>query len=111
MLSRSCPQLCFVADRTHGGKAFRMLTAMTNIAASALRSMFSDSTGSDDVMALLTDPFALHGPPAHIRSEVPMDAPAGPSTMGDGAEFTATPMRGRRGRIDVKTLYIGPRSP
>ena len=53
---------------------------------------------SDDVLAVLTDLFAQHGPPAHIRSD-------------NGAEFTANVVREWLGRIGVKTLYIEPGSP
>ena len=53
---------------------------------------------SDDVLAVLTDLFVKHGPPAHIRSD-------------NGAEFTATAVREWLARIGVKTLYIEPGSP
>ena len=49
----------------------------------------------DDVLACLTDLFARHGPPDHIRSD-------------NGAEFAATAVRVWLSRAAVKTLYIEP---
>ncbi len=53
---------------------------------------------SDDVLAVLAEHFARHGPSEHIRSD-------------SGAEFTAEAVREWLGRISVKTLYIEPGSP
>ena len=53
---------------------------------------------SDDVLHCLTELFALHGPPEHIRSD-------------NGPEFAAIAMRGWLGRVGVKTLFIEPGSP
>jgi len=50
------------------------------------------------VLAVLTDLFTRHDPPAHTRSD-------------NGAEFTAHAVRDWLGRIGVKTLYIEPGSP
>jgi transposase InsO family protein len=49
-------------------------------------------------LAVLTDLFTRHGPPAHIRSD-------------NGAEFTATAVREWLARVGVTTLYIEPGSP
>jgi hypothetical protein len=49
-------------------------------------------------LAVLTDLFAQHGPPAHIRSD-------------NGAESTAIAVCSWLGRIGVITLYIEPGSP
>ena len=46
----------------------------------------------------LTDLFALHGPPEHLRSD-------------NGPEFTANVVRRWLGRVGVRTLYIEPGSP
>jgi transposase InsO family protein len=88
----------FVADRTHDGKAFRMLTVIDEFSRECLAIHVQRQIRSDDMLAVLTDLFARHGPPAHIRSD-------------NGAEFTATAVRDWLGRIGVTTLYIEPGSP
>lgn len=88
----------FVADRTHDGKAFRMLTVIDEHSRECLAIHVQRQIRSDDVLAVLTDLFARHGPPAHIRSD-------------NGAEFTAIAVRDWLSRIGVKTLYIKPGSP
>jgi putative transposase len=87
----------FVADRTHDGKAFRMLTVNEH-SRECLAIHVQRQLKSDDVLAVLTDLFVQHGPPTHIRSD-------------NGAEFTANAVRDWLGRIGVKTLYIEPGSP
>ncbi len=88
----------FVADRTHDGKAFRMLTVIDEYNRECLAIHVQRQLKSDDVLSVLTELFTRHGPPAHIRSD-------------NGAEFTATAVRDWLGRIGVKTLYIEPGSP
>lgn len=88
----------FVADRTHDGKAFRMLTVIDEFSRECLAIHVQRQIRSDDVLAVLTDLFAKHGSPAHIRSD-------------NGAEFTAAAVREWLGRIGVRTLYIEPGSP
>lgn len=87
-----------MADRTHDGKAFRMLTVIDEFSRECLAIHVQRQIRSDDVLAVLTDLFALHGPPVHIRSD-------------NGAEFAAIAVRDWLGRIGVKTLYIEPGSP
>lgn len=88
----------FVADRTHDGKAFRMLTVIDEHSRECLAIHVQRKLRSDDVLAVLTELFQHHGPPDHIRSD-------------NGAEFTAHAVRDWLGRIGVKTLYIEPGSP
>ena len=88
----------FVADRTHDGKAFRMLTVIDEFSRECLAIHVQRQIRSDDVLAVLAELFARHGPPEHIRSD-------------NGGEFTATAVREWLGRIGVKTLYIEPGSP
>ena len=59
----------FVADRTHDGKAFRMLTVIDEHSRECLAIHVQRQLKSDDVLAVLTDLFVKHGPPAHIRSD------------------------------------------
>ena len=88
----------FVADRTHEGKAFRMLTVIDEFTRECLAIAVARNLKSDDVLACLTGLFTRHGPPEHIRSD-------------NGSEFTATAVREWLSRIGVKTLYIEPGSP
>lgn len=88
----------FAADRTHDGKAFRMLTVIDEHSREYLAVHVQRQLKSDAVLAVLTDLFCKHGPPQHIRSD-------------NGAEFTAKAVRHWLGRIGVKTLFIEPGSP
>lgn len=88
----------FVANRTHDGKAFRMLTVIDEYSRECLAIHVQRQIKSDDVLAVLAELFIRYAPPEHIRSD-------------NGAEFTAIAMRGWLGRIGVKTLYIEPGSP
>ena len=88
----------FVMDRTHDGKAFRMLTVIDEYSRECLAIHIQRKLKSDDVLSVLADLFTRHGPPAHIRSD-------------NGAEFTAIAVRDWLGRVGVKTLYIEPGSP
>jgi len=81
----------FVADRTHDGRAFRMLTVIDEHSRQCLAIHVQRKLRSDDVLAILTELFQRHGPPDHIRSD-------------NGAEFTAHAVRDWLGRIGVKTL-------
>jgi putative transposase len=88
----------FVADRTQDGQAFRMLTIIDEFTRRCLAIVVSRKLRSDDVLHCLTELFALHGPPEHIRSD-------------NGPEFAATAVRGWLGRVGVRTLFIEPGSP
>lgn len=85
-------------DRTHDGKAFRMLTVIDEYTRRCLAIHVGRKLKSDDVLYCLTALFAEHGPPDHIRSD-------------NGSEFTATAVRTWLRRIGVKMLYIEPGSP
>ncbi len=88
----------FVQDRTDDGKAFRVLTVIDEFTRECLAIVVDRKLRHDDVLACLTDLFARHGPPDHIRSD-------------NGSEFTAAAVREWLSRIGVKTLYIEPGSP
>jgi len=88
----------FVQDRTHDGRAFRMLTVIDEFTRESLAIEVERRLRSDDVLHCLTRLFAERGPPDHIRSD-------------NGAEFTAHAVRDWLGRIGVKTLFITPGSP
>ena len=88
----------FVMDRTHDGKAFRMLTVIDEYTRECLAIHVARSLKHDDVLACLTDLFTRHGPPDYIRSD-------------NGSEFTAIAVREWLPRVGVKTLFIEPGSP
>ena len=88
----------FVQDRTHDGRAFRMLTVIDEFTRESLAIEVERRLRSDDVLHCLTRLFAERAPPDHIRSD-------------NGAEFTAHAVRDWLGRMGVKTLFITPGSP
>lgn len=88
----------FVQDRTHDGKAFRMLTVIDEFTRRCMAIQVERKLRHDDVLACLTELFTKHGPPDHIRSD-------------NGAEFTAIAVREWLPKVGVKTLFIEPGSP
>lgn len=88
----------FVMDRTHDGKAFRMLTVIDEYSRQSLAIHVKRKLNSQDVLHVLAKLFVAHGPPQHIRSD-------------NGPEFVAKAVRQWLGRLNVKTLYIEPGSP
>lgn len=88
----------FVMDRTHDGRAFRMLTVIDEFTRQSLAIHVDRKLNSQSVLDCISDLFVRHGPPDHIRSD-------------NGAEFTAHAVRDWLGRIGVKTLFIAPGSP
>jgi transposase InsO family protein len=88
----------FVMDRTHDGRAFRMLTVIDEYSRECLAIRTERKQNQETVLETLADLFLLHGPPEHIRSD-------------NGAEFTATAVRGWLRKLDVQTLFIEPGSP
>ena len=95
---RSCLVYDFVADRTHDGRAFRMLTVIDEYTRECLAIHVQRSLKHDDVLAVLTDLFTRHGPPEYIRSD-------------NGSEFTAIAVREWLEKLKVQTLHITPGSP
>jgi len=88
----------FVADRTHDGRLFRMLTVIDEFSRRCLAIVVARRLNSDDVLASLTELFIEHGPPDFMRSD-------------NGGEFTAQAVREWLGKLGVKTLYIESGSP
>jgi len=88
----------FMVDRTHDGRAIKMLTVIDEYTRETLVIIVARKITSDDVLDYLTDPFVTQGPPEHIHSD-------------NGSEFTAKAVRSWLGRIGVKTLFIEPGSP
>ena len=88
----------FVMDRTHDGRAFRMLTVIDEFTRQSLAIYVDRKLTSESVLDCISDLFIKHGPPEHIRSD-------------NGAEFTAQAVRYWLNRLGVKTLFIEPGSP
>jgi transposase InsO family protein len=70
-------------DRTHDGRAFRMLTVIDEFSRQSLAIEVERKLRSDDVLHCLARLFVEHGPPDHIRSD-------------NGTEFTAQAVRLQR---------------
>lgn len=88
----------FMSDRTHDGRAFRLLTIVDEFTREALAIVVARKLTADDVLAALTDLFITRGCPAHLRSD-------------NGPEFCAKSVRAWLAWLDVRTLFIEPGSP
>ena len=88
----------FVQDRTHDGKAFRMLVIVDEYTRECLAIEVDRRLNAQRVLAVLADLFVVYGPPEHIRSD-------------NGPEFIAAALRDWLQRLNVKTLFIEPGSP
>ena len=88
----------FVADRTHEGRAYRMLTVIDEYTRECLAIRVARRLRSHDVLDCLADLMIERGTPGHLRSD-------------NGSEFTAKAVRGWLERVGVRTLFIEPGSP
>jgi transposase InsO family protein len=88
----------FMTDRTHDGKAFRLLTIVDEFTRECLAIVAARKLTADDVLATLTELFVLRGCPAHLRSD-------------NGPEFCAKIVREWLHWLEVRTLFIEPGSP
>ena len=88
----------FVQDRTHDGRAVRMLTLIDEYSRECLAIDVERKLNSQDVLNRLTELFTRRGAPRFIRSD-------------NGSEFTAKLVREWLKRLDVGTLFIEPGSP
>lgn len=88
----------FVQNRTHDGKAFRMLTLIDEYSRECLAIEVQRRLRSDDVLHVVADAMMAHGPPQHIRSD-------------NGPEFVARALREWLQQVGVQTLFIEPGSP
>ncbi len=59
----------FLVDRTHDGRAFRVLTILDEFTRECLAMVVARSLTADDVLATLTDLLLTRGCPAHLRSD------------------------------------------
>jgi len=83
----------FMQDRTHDGRAFRLLTIMDEFSRERLAIDVARQLKADDVLDPLTWLCAQGGAPQYIRSD---NAP----------EFTAAKVRNWLNELSVKTLCI-----
>jgi putative transposase len=88
----------FVQERTHYGRAFRILNIIDEYSRECLASIVARSIRHGDVQECLTDLFCQRGVPVHLRSD-------------NGPEFTAKRIREWLSRLGVRTLFIEPGSP
>ena len=88
----------FVMDRTHDGRAYRMLTVIDEYTHECLAIEVKRRLNSKDVLDCLNRLFLTHGVPEHIRSD-------------NGAEFTAKAVREWLSAAKVRSLFIEPGSP
>jgi putative transposase len=88
----------FVADRTHDGKAYRMLCIIDEFTRECLAIKVARRLNSTEVISTLCDLFITRGIPAHIRSD-------------NGPEFVALALRQWIAAVGAKTAYIEPGSP
>ena len=88
----------FVADRTHDGRALKILTIVEEYSRECLAIVVARGLRSIDVLETLAALFVTHGVPAHIRSD-------------NGSEFTAGLIRLWLEALQVQTLFIEPASP
>lgn len=87
-----------VSERTHDGRALRILTIMDEYTRESLAIRVSRRLSSQNVIDQLGELFITKGIPEHIRSD-------------NGPEFTAKAVRSWLERLGVKTLFIEPGSP
>ena len=88
----------FVHERTHEGRAFRLLTLLDEYTRECLAIDVRQQMNHQDVLDLLAELFVDRGVPKYIRSD-------------NGSEFTAQAVRDWLQAVGVRTLYIEPGSP
>jgi transposase InsO family protein len=88
----------FIQDRTHDGRAIRMLVIVDEYTRECLAIDVARRLNSQDVLHRLAELFVHRGSPEYIRSD-------------NGPEFTAKAVREWLSRVNVQTLFIEPGSP
>jgi len=88
----------FVAERTHDGRALRILNVIDEYTRECLAIRVERNLDHEDVQECLAELFCTRGVPTHLRSD-------------NGPEFIATQLRQWLTRLGVKTLFIEPGSP
>ena len=88
----------FVHDRTHDGRALRILTVIDEYSRESLEVRVERRFTSRQVIDTLAKLFIRRGTPGYIRSD-------------NGPEFTAKAVREWLKKLEIKTLFIEPGSP
>jgi putative transposase len=88
----------FVHERTHDGRALRMLTIVDEYTRECLSIDVGRRLTSEDVLERLAELFVLRGTPEYIRSD-------------NGPEFVAKRVRKWLSDLQVNALFIEPGSP
>lgn len=88
----------FVSDQTHDEKKFKILNVIDEYSRECVLSLVKRRINSQDVIFALADLCKRKGTPAHIRSD-------------NGPEFIAKKLIAWLNKLEVKPLYIHPRSP
>jgi putative transposase len=88
----------FVHERTHDGRAFRLLCVIDEFTRECLSIRVKRRLNANEVIDVLSDLFILRGPPAYVRSD-------------NGPEFVAQSVRNWITAVGAKTAYIEPGSP
>jgi transposase InsO family protein len=88
----------FVQERTHSGRAFRILNIIDEYSRECLASHVAKNIRHGDVQECLTELVCQRGVPAHLRSD-------------NGPEFTARNIRVRLRKLGVRSLLVEPGSP
>ena len=84
----------FVASRTHDGRALKLLTVLDEHTRECLAIVVARKIRAHDVLEVLADLFARHGPPEHLRSH-------------NGPEFTAKLVRQWLARLGYNESFNG----
>jgi putative transposase len=88
----------FVQDRTHDGRAYRMLNIVDEFTRECLAIRVDRKLKGNDVIDVLSNLFIVRGVPAYIRSD-------------NGPEFIAQTVQDWIGVVGSRTAYITPGSP
>jgi transposase InsO family protein len=88
----------FVFDRTHNGRALKLLTVVDEYTRESLAVEVDRKLTSRGVLRVLARLMLRHGVPEHIRSD-------------NGPEFVAKAVREWLARLGTETLFIEPGSP
>jgi transposase InsO family protein len=88
----------FVVERTHDGRAFRILNVIDEYTRECLAVKVARQLDHEDVQECLAELFCARGVPVHLRSD-------------NGSEFIAKQLRAWLDRLQVKPLFIEPGSP
>lgn len=88
----------FVHERTHDGRAFRLLTVIDEFSRECLAIKVGRRLSSRDVVRVLARLFIQYGVPRYLRSD-------------NGPELTAKAVRKFLAELGVETLFIEPGSP